>query len=113
MKRRRPPARDPILIELVAAIGAGRIEFGPIHYEGEFVHGIARKDGSIRLNPAIEAVDTVLHECCHRLRPKWSERAVRAKVTRLMRELSMPELDKIYEVLLSTASVRKRAEHLV
>lgn len=106
--------RDPILIELIAAIGAGRIEFGPIHdgRDREFIHGIARPDGSIRLNPAISAVDTALHECCHRLRPDWSERAVRTKVTRLMRQLSMPELDRIYEVILSAAHVRKKAETL-
>lgn len=103
----RPQKRDPILLEVVAALGAGRIEFGSIHDEKEFVHGYTWPDGSIRINVSLDAVTTAIHECLHRMRPGWSERAVRAKTTRLLRQLSYPEIDTLYEILLATAARRK------
>lgn len=111
--KRRTPSRDPLLLEIAAAIGAGNLEIGPIHSDREFVHGVAyTKTGRIRINPAVEAVDTILHECCHRLRPAWAERTVRAKTTQLMRQLSMAEIDRLYEIALSTARLCRKVERL-
>jgi hypothetical protein len=110
-RARRSTLRDPLLLEIAAAIGAGNIEIGPIHSDREFVHGVAyTKTGRIRINPAVDVVDTALHECCHRLRPHWSERTVKARATRLMAQMSLAEIDKLYEVLLTTAKVKKRPE---
>ena len=110
---RRPPLRDPLLLEIAAAIGAGNIEIGPIHSDREFVHGVAyTKTGRIRVNPAIDVVDSLLHECIHRLRHDWKERAVRAKVTQLMRQMSMQEVDRLYEIALSTARISRKVERL-
>lgn len=99
--------RDPLILELVAAIGAGRIELGPIHDDTEFVHGYAQKNGVVRINPAASVVDDVLHELTHRMRPKWKEHAVRSRVGRIIRQLSDPEIDTIYTLLLSSAKTRR------
>jgi hypothetical protein len=105
MSRRRV-GRDPLLVELVAAIGAGRSEIRPLHYDKAFLHGLC--EGSrVYINPSVSVVDTALHECLHRMRPAWSERAVRAKITRLMALLSLEEVDRIYEIVLATAKHRK------
>lgn len=107
-KKSRVIPRDPLLLEVAAAIGAGGISIGPIYDKGQFVHG--QIEGSkIVINPTIETVDTLLHECLHRLRPQWSERAVRSRTTRIMRSLSYPEIDRIYQLLLTTAKCRKTA----
>ncbi len=111
MSRRRWP-RDPLLLELVAAIGAGRIEFGSIYSATEYVHSITRRDGSIRINLAISTTDTALHECLHRMRPKWSERAVRARITKLMRELSLKEIDRIHDLVVASAVKRRTPEQI-
>lgn len=108
---KRPPARDPLLLELVAAIGAGNIAIGPIHDDGELVHGVC-EGASVVINPAVSVVDTCLHECLHRIRPEFSERAVRAKVTRLMRALTLAEIDRLYSIVLATAKTRKTTKHL-
>lgn len=105
----QPTTRDPLILELVAALGAGRVTVGPIHDDEEFVHGLARPDGRIQINLAVSAVDTALHELLHRMRPTWSERAVRSRVGRMMRQLSDREIDTLYTVLLSTAHARKKA----
>jgi hypothetical protein len=109
--KKKAPARDPLLLELVAAIGAGRIEIGTIHDDESFVHGVCEGD-RVTINPSISVVDTALHEVLHRLRPGFSERAVRAKVTRLMRSLSMAEIDRLYGIVLATAKTRKTPKHL-
>lgn len=110
-RARGPVGRDPLLLELVAAIGAGRIAIGPIHDDVEFVHGVC--EGShVTINPAIAVVNIALHECLHRIRPEFSERSVRAKVTRLMRSLTLAEIDRLYGIVLATARQRKRPKQL-
>jgi hypothetical protein len=70
---------------------------------------LAFPDGKIRINQTISTVNTLIHECLHRLRPQWSERAVRARTTRLMRQMSYQQIDKLYEIVLSTARHTKEA----
>lgn len=100
--------RDPLLLEIAAAVGAGRIRIEPIRSEGCFIHGVTEGDGRITINPAIDVVDTLVHECLHRLRPTWSERAVKAKTTRLMRQLSDQEIEKLFELVLVSAKLKQR-----
>jgi len=111
MSRKKQKPRDPMLLEVVAAIGAGRIEIGPIHDKDDWVSGIC-EGARIRINPAIDVVDSTLHECLHRLRPAWVERTVKARTTRLMRQLSDAEIDKIYELVMSVGVMRRKAERL-
>ena len=104
--------RDPLLIELIAAIGAGHIDLRPIHAEGETVQGCCETDGKITINPAHEIVSTCLHEAIHRMRPKWSERRVRANEAKLMHGLTDAEVDRLYQVILSVAKTKKRPKKL-
>lgn len=102
-------ARDPVLIEVIAALGAGRVVFRPIHADGEYgVHGCCEPSGVISINPAIEICSTAIHEALHRLRPGWSERRVRAWENKLVRSLSDKEIDRLYAVILSVAQVSRR-----
>lgn len=107
-RKAKRPTRDPLLLEIAAAIGAGRTTIGPIHDDGEFVEGFIEGKGQIRINPSISVCDTAIHEITHRLRPKWSERAVRSKTTRLMRQMSWREIDKLYELILARSRSTKR-----
>ena len=106
---RKPPKRDTVLLEIAAAIGAGRIAIGHIDMgDNEHVHGVTFSDGSIVINPAVEIVDTVLHEVLHRLRPAWSERAVRARTRRLMNTLSHAEVECLYTLVMSSVVSERR-----
>lgn len=107
-KRKRFAPRDPLLLEIAAAIGAGGITIGPIHSDTQRIHGQI-EGAKIRINPAIEMADTAIHEVIHRLRPHWSELAVRSRTAKIMRQLSDKEIDKIYELVLTTARVSKTA----
>lgn len=98
---------DPLLMEVLVALGAGRVAFGAIHADGEVVHGIAEKSGAITINPAASVVDTAVHELLHRLRPAWSERSVRSRTAKIMRGLTDAEIDKFYELLLVQARRRR------
>jgi hypothetical protein len=102
-------ARDPLILEVAAAIGAGRIAVGPIHMDGAIVHGVCWPDGAIRINPAPSVCDTAIHECLHRLRPSWSEQTVRRRTTQIMRQLTDAEVDKLYELVLVTAYKTQKA----
>lgn len=103
-------ARDPLLLEIAAAIGAGGITIGPIHDDDELVHGNEKPDGRVKINPVIHVCDVTVHELLHRLRPDWTERAVRSKTTRLIRQMSYKELDKLYELVLAKAHTTRKAE---
>lgn len=105
-------SRDPLLIELIAAIGAGNLELGPIHDETYYVDGICDDDGRVRINLSHHAVDVCLHECIHRLRPKWKEQTVRQRVGKLLRQMSDQEIDTLYNVIQATAIVKTKPDTL-
>lgn len=98
--KKKRPTRDPILLEVAAAIGAGRISMRQIRDESEFVHGYTEPNGAIVVNPVVLTVDALVHECLHRLRPSWSEATVRRRTTRLLKQMSYSEIDKMYELLM-------------
>jgi hypothetical protein len=101
----------PLLFEVLVALGAGRVTVGPIHCDDEHLHGYevsrGRHKGLVRLNPAVELVDTTIHELLHRLRPDWSERTIRARTGKLMATLSNEDIDKIDELVRVSATRRK------
>jgi len=94
----------------VAAIGAGRIALESIHSETEFIYGETEGGGRITVNPALPIVETTIHECLHRLRWQWSERAVRTKTTQIMKQLSDREIDRLHDLIVATDRRRKRHE---
>lgn len=110
----RPLARDPLLIEVIAAIGAGNIELGPIHDDQFYIHGYCddAQKNRIRVNPSIDTVDTIVHEAIHRMRPTWNEARVRRKTAELFAQLSDAEVDKIYEIVLTVAEVKRKPRRL-
>lgn len=100
--------RDPLLLEVVAAIGAGNMDMRPIHDGDEPIHGFMEWDtGKATVNPAKALVDTAIHEIIHRLRPKWSEATVRQRTGKLMKALSADEVDRLYTIVLSVAEAKK------
>jgi hypothetical protein len=104
--------RDPLFLEVLVALGAGGIAFGPIHCDGWEVTGYAvttgKHKGAVYVDPSHDVCDTVIHELIHRLRPKWSERKVRSQTRTFTRHLSDAERDRLYTLIQSVAKVKKR-----
>lgn len=105
----RKRGRDPLLVEVLAELGAGRISEDFIHSERKHLHILGLTDGQhIVINPMRETVDTVLHECLHRARPELSELAVRRRTAQFMRLLTDAEIQAIYDVYQRVAVKVKR-----
>jgi hypothetical protein len=106
--------RDPIWIDVVAGMGAGNLSIGPIRCEGglEYADGAMLTGpttrGHVRIDPSRNIVDTAIHELLHRMRPRWSERKVRAQTARMLKALSDAEVDRLYALILSVAKVKRR-----
>lgn len=99
--------RDPLLLRVCAEIGAGAITEAYIADPGYATDGVTW-GRSITINPAHQTVNTLLHECLHRLYPAWSERTVRAKTTYLCRRLTDAEVQAIYSEYEKRKRKRKR-----
>src|SRR5574338_332921 len=92
-KRQSKPA---LLVQVLTEIGKGRIFEGYIPDKHEFIHGEC--DGkSIRVNPAIATVDTLIHEALHRVNPAWAEPYVRNRTSFLLRRMSDEQIQQLYE----------------
>lgn len=106
MKRPQAHSHPALLVEVLTDIGRGNVWEKFIHDDQIFVHGetVGRQ---VTVNPAIAIVDTLVHECLHRLRPNWSERYVRRTTTFLLRRMSDEQIQKTYEVYQQRAK-RKR-----
>lgn len=98
-KRRHPPKPQVLLLELLATLGRVRVRerFIKGETEGEIVYGQQLGD-LIEINPVPGAVETVIHECLHALKPEWSERTVRQQTSRLFNRLSEAEMRAIYRI---------------
>lgn len=105
----RKRGRDPLLIAVLAELGAGRISEDFIRAErsGSQIHGLMDR-GHIVVNPMHEVVDTILHEATHRARPDLSEIAVRRRTAKFMRCLTDAEIQAIYDVYQRVATKVKR-----
>lgn len=101
--------RDPLLIAVLAELGAGRISEDFVRSELPHVqvHGLM-DGGHIIVNPIHEIVDTLLHEATHRARPDLSEIAVRRRTAKFMRCLTDPEIQAIYDLYQKVAKKVKR-----
>ncbi len=99
--------RDPLILEVAAAVGAGRITIACLDDDDYHLDGLTHVDGSIEINPSASVVLTLLHECIHRLRPKWTERSVSRKAALLMSELSAKDVQTLHDLML-VSSKRKR-----
>lgn len=92
MKKERPA----LLVQVLMEIGSGRIDERWIANKDTFVSGLC--DGrTVTVNPAVDVVDTLLHEALHRMRPEWSEAYVRNRTTWLMRRMDDSQIQALYE----------------
>jgi hypothetical protein len=101
--------RDPLLIAVLAELGAGRIseDFITSQTPGAVIHGLIEGQ-HISINPMHSVVDTVLHECLHRARPEMSELAVRRRTAKFMRCLTDVEIQSIYDIYQRASKKVKR-----
>lgn len=99
--------RDTLLLELVAALGAGRVTEAHIDDGPDYITSGVIESGHVWVDPGPETVDTVLHELIHRMRPQWSEPYVRRRVKRLMSELEAADIETIYKIYLSVRRTRR------
>jgi hypothetical protein len=101
MPRHRRVARDPLLIEVLTALGAGPVSsvylIDDEHPDDVDLLGIC-SDRAIAINEAAHIVRTLIHELIHRVRPQWSERSVNRRTTQIMRAISHAEIERIYQV---------------
>lgn len=101
--------RDPLLVEVLAALGSGRISEDYVRSttHPDVVNGL-EQGGHVTINPAPLVVETLIHELLHRLRPTWAERTVQGRAVRLRRLLSDKEIERVYEVYQQVAVKVKR-----
>lgn len=101
-------ARDFALIGRVfAEIGAGRMTEAFISDGGSFTDGFVTGGGHITINPVHQTVDTIIHECLHRMNPAWSERYVRRTTSYLRRRMSDDEIVALHDEYTKRAKKRK------
>jgi hypothetical protein len=84
------------MVRVWAELGAGRIREGWIKDPHSFIAGHCQSSGHITVNPAVDVVDTCLHEILHRLYPQWSERYVKRTTTYLLRRMTDAEIQMFY-----------------
>ena len=101
-------ARPPLMISVLAELGAGRVSEGRIHDKEAFTEGLCIDSKHIVIDPVPNVVDSLLHEALHRLHPEWSENYVRNRTTFLLRRLTDAEVTQIYQEYQNRKGVRKR-----
>lgn len=94
---RKPGPSPSLLLRVMAELGAGRITEAYIVDPGCVTDGVCDSSrGHITINPMHQTVDSVLHECLHRLHKEWSEVYVRNRVSWLRRRLTDDQVQTIY-----------------
>lgn len=111
-RKRRVHPRDPILVEVLASLGAGHITAAPLddqNEEGLTVMGICEQHQRphVTIDEAQHIVPTLIHELVHRVRPAMTELGVERKTRQILRQLSDREINRIYEVYLGRVKRRK------
>ena len=107
MARRRPAKRDALLVEVIAALGAGGVdpETWLEDVDGRLLDGAAEPDGRVRINEASCIVRPLVRELLHRVRPHWTEHGVASWGGRFFHQLTHAEIERIYDVYVA---VKKR-----
>lgn len=88
---------DPLILRVCVEIGRGRITEARIDDAQSTQCDGYVENGRITINVIHATVDTVIHECLHRLYPSWTEHGVRTRTGRLMRKSSASEIQAIYD----------------
>lgn len=105
---KREFGRDPLLLRVCAELGSGKITEAYLHDPGFHTDGLTTSDGRkhITINPAHQTIDTLIHECLHRLYPAWSETYVRSRTSFIRNRMSDEEVRVLYD--LYQAKVKRR-----
>lgn len=90
------PKRPPLLLRVCAELGAGNITEAFIRDKGCMTDGLTIGK-QITINPQHQTVDTLLHECLHRLHPQWSENYVRNRTSWLRHRMTDDEVQAVYD----------------
>jgi hypothetical protein len=95
----RKPTGAALLAEVLIALGGRSVveRFIPGDHRGELVSGCWEGGKTIHVNPAVDVVDTVIHETLHSVRPQWSESYVRNRTSWLMKQLSDAQIQQVYQ----------------
>ncbi len=112
MRRRQP--RPSLILRVCAELGAGKItERYIIDDPGYLCDGHTdHRSGAITINVAHQTIDTVIHECLHRLEPSWSENYVRNRTAFLRNRLSDVEVQVIHDEYQKRVTKRKRPKNV-
>lgn len=97
-----------LLLRVCAELGAGRITEAYIVDPGYFTEGLT-EGPDITINPVHATVDVVIHECLHRLYPRWSEARVRAQTAKVRHAMSDADVLTFHEEYQRRVKKRKRA----
>jgi 6-phosphogluconolactonase (cycloisomerase 2 family) len=91
-------ARNTLLLQLMKRMAEVGVEsvYIPTDSKGQKVYGYTYADGSIKVNPIVSVVDTVIHELLHSLNPAYSEATVRQLTGKLLRGMSDAEVLAFY-----------------
>lgn len=109
-RKRSTPGRDRLLLEVVAAIGAGRVLEQYIIDEERaslLISGLCLEGGQVVMNPAVDTVHILLHEMIHRLYWRWSEKRVADAAQALFLTLSHEEVQTIYDLYNTVKTIRE------
>lgn len=109
---KKSPRDWALLGRVWAELGSGRITEAFIIDGRSMTDGVVSGNGHIVVNPAHQTVDTVIHECLHRVFPEWSERSVRRTTTYLRRRMSDEEVQAMYDEFQKRSRKRKRPVRL-
>lgn len=115
MPRRLSQSKPALMVRVLTEIGKGQIHEDWIDGEPhEYVKGL-QEGRHIWVNPAVDVVDTVIHECLHRLEPSWSERYIRNRTSFLLKRLSSEQIQQLYEEYerIRTRKKKRKKPHAV
>lgn len=91
--------RPPLMVRVWAELGAGHITEDPdlkSTAKGERLDGL-QEGRHIWVNPIYSIVDTVVHECLHRIQPRWKENYVRNRTSYLINRMTDDEVRALYD----------------
>jgi hypothetical protein len=96
---RKTPRRDPLMVEVLAALGDVTLkerylidQSKPVTnwQDGEYLAG------TVTINPVPFIVTTLIHEILHHIRPTWSETVILRRCTQLLRGMTHDEAKVMY-----------------
>jgi hypothetical protein len=100
--------RDAALIgRLFAEVGNGHLSEAYVH-EGRIMIDGVQRGRHIWVNETNVIADPLIHECLHRMFPKWREAYVRRTTSYLLNRLSHEEVIQLVEIYQQRKKRRKR-----